>query len=54
MTRGKFVSHIAPISLRRLFGISDEQYIIPVMVRLPNLVFETENHIFETQNIEYV
>ena len=54
MTRGKFVSHIAPLSLRRLFGIIDEQYIMQVRERLPYLVFETENHIFDTQNIEYV
>lgn len=49
MTRGKFVFHIAPLSLRRLFGIIDEQYIMQVRERLPYLVFDRE-----IQNIEYV
>ena len=43
MTRGKFVSHIAPLSLPGLFGIIDKEYILQVMGRLPNLVFDTQN-----------
>ena len=43
MTRGKFVFHIAPLSLRWLFGIINKEYIIQVMSRLPDLVFDTQN-----------
>ena len=49
MTRGKYVSHIAPLSLRRLFGIIDDHYIEQVRERLPYLVVD-----WDFQHIEYV
>ena len=49
MTRGKFVVHIAPLSLRRLFGIIDDHYIEQVRERLPYLVVD-----WDFQHIEYV